>query len=1486
MATPLNVSTPTPFQVNTDPSRLATAWTKWKAGFDIYIAAAGINEASQKKALLLHCGGEGIQTIFETLTIEAPTDDIDVFKRASEGLTAHFAPQKNKRYERHLFHLCVQTEAETMSQWVTKLKTLAKSCEYTDVDDAIIDQVIEKCKSSKLRKTLLKTADLTLNKLLEVSLITETVSRQSKNYDSSSRTAQPQQVIVSDDEADHVNSLKYEEDHVNQMYHQSRRGGRGGKKHQKSQFVRSQPQVNSNNSNSGNKSNNNNNKPLQSILKPQSSAPKKEFACFRCGSSDHLAHECTETQGKACYSCGKIGHLSRVCKSKPVPLQQQSEKSRTPHRVAYIAPAESDEASSSDDDDWVLAIDTKVGAPPKKKHNILLKIFYFIIFIMKFLIGQQSADGVNAILPDNLLHPIVLNSQIVPVLIDSGSSANILSQEAYERISSLVTLLPHKRPLYPYMGKKSLPISGKIKVNMISNGFEMSDVVFLVIPDAQTSILGRSTAEKFQLLRVGPDDTETAVSPGPIATETISELSAEAARKEDLGEFEDRGKGLGCLKDAQGNFIKVKIHRDDSVHPKMQRSQRFPPKQQKQIEHAVEALIQEDVIEKMHEPPTWLNPLIPVEKPDGSGIRLCVDMRAANTAVIREPYQIPTIEEISQTFKGCKYFTKLDLNKGYHQILLDEASRDLTAFQCHLGIFRYKRLNFGLSSAAEIYQREMELALMGIPFQRNISDDIIIGGRTKSETRLRHKAVLKRLRERNITINLAKSKFVQESVLYMGHILSAEGISPDQTRVLAINSLKAPTNVPELQSFLGMVTYCSKFLPNFSTITDPLRKLLKKNTPWVWSDAQQQAFQELKDLLLSSKTLAFFDPSAYTEVITDASPVGLGAVILQRQPDGRLQPVDYASRALTGAETRYSQIERESLGIYFAITRFRSYLYGMEFTVKTDHKPLVSLFKTYSKPPPRIENWIIRLMAYSFTVVYQPGKENGADYLSRSNPLKTKDERSYHGDDYINTILQHQLPKSIPTKTLQEETKKDKVLQCIVQFLLDGNFDRNNIALKPFFANRYCFSYVNNLLLYNNRIVIPKSLRNKTITLAHEGHQGMTKTVSRLRRTVWWPRMKSEVELFVAGCHNCQVVGALPLPTPLQMTDIPERSWLMVGCDLCGPFPSGESLLVCVDYHSRYPEVEIVRSVKTATINNRLRKMFCRYGPPEVLVTDNGPQFISSEFKALMQEFNIKHRRVTPYHPIANGEVERFNRSLKKCIQTAISEGMDWRVVLQNFLLNYRTTPHSTTGVSPADLFFGRRIRDKLPSSPTAQSCSGTKPAVQIRDSVKKQKMKNYADEKRRAASHNILVGQQVLVTNNTRHRNKYTPRWDTSPGMVTGVKGNSIFLTHKGKNIMRSSSQVKIYRVNAESPNRQPNDDTDESSSDSEYEFHEREEEISDTETVPYELGNIDNNGNNEPVVTINQQWVNVDENNIISDRRTRGISVHTDSLVPSKFR
>ena len=335
-------------------------------------------------------------------------------------------------------------------------------------------------------------------------------------------------------------------------------------------------------------------------------------------------------------------------------------------------------------------------------------------------------------------------------------------------------------------------------------------------------------------------------------------------------------------------------------------------------------------------------------------------------------------------------------------------------------------------------------------------------------------------------------------------------------------------------------------------------------------------------------------------------------------------------------------------------------------------------------------------------------------------------------------------------------------------------------------------SIKNDIILFQDKIVIPRALRKEMITLAHEGHQGIVRTKQRLRTKVWWPRLSHDVEKFIQHCHPCQTVEPLQKPTPLRMTSLPKEPWLLLGCDLCGPFPTGENLLVCVDYYSRYPEVEILHKTTSPVIVMKLRKLFCRYGAPAEIITDNGPQFISKEFDSLMSEFNIKHRKVEPYHLQSNGEVERFNRTLKKAIQTAIAEGSNWRITLDNFLLNYRNTPHATTGVPPSQLLFGRKLRDKLPS---ATNHKKPKKKLASKDEHNKSKIKELADLRNKARPHNIGEGMLVLVANTSKHRTKYESQWLHDPAKVIRIKGNSVLMERKGKEFMRNSIHVKPYR-------------------------------------------------------------------------------------------
>lgn len=285
-------------------------------------------------------------------------------------------------------------------------------------------------------------------------------------------------------------------------------------------------------------------------------------------------------------------------------------------------------------------------------------------------------------------------------------------------------------------------------------------------------------------------------------------------------------------------------------------------------------------------------------------------------------------------------------------------------------------------------------------------------------------------------------------------------------------------------------------------------------------------------------------------------------------------------------------------------------------------------------------------------------------------------------------------------------------------------------------------STVGKIVLRGSRIVIPQAARRQTLMLAHEGHQGIVKTKQRLRTKVWWPGIDREAEELVRSCHACQINSTTSQEVPTIRTELPAKPWQVLAMDLCGPFPSGHHLLVLTDYYSRWVSVDILQNPTSVNIINRLRHSFATHGLPECIVTDNGTPFLSKEFKTYLQEHGITHRRVTPYWPQANGEVERQNRTLCKAIRAAHAEGKDWRAELDVFLLAYRSTPHCVTGRSPAELLFNRQIRTKLPEVSESQlQPAGQDAAVRAADASRKEKGRVHANRVRRAKESTVKQG-------------------------------------------------------------------------------------------------------------------------------------------------
>ena len=327
------------------------------------------------------------------------------------------------------------------------------------------------------------------------------------------------------------------------------------------------------------------------------------------------------------------------------------------------------------------------------------------------------------------------------------------------------------------------------------------------------------------------------------------------------------------------------------------------------------------------------------------------------------------------------------------------------------------------------------------------------------------------------------------------------------------------------------------------------------------------------------------------------------------------------------------------------------------------------------------------------------------------------------------------------------------------------------------------------VLLKGSQIVVPMQLREKAVSIAHERHQGIVKTKQLLREKVWFPGIDKYVKRVVETCIACQANGPRSQPEPLHMSLLPPAPWHTVHMDFCGPFPTGEYLFVVIDAYSRFPEVDIVHSTSASTIIPKLDRMFATHGIPSVACSDNGPPFTSLEIRKYMEENGIQHRRITPLWPQANSEAERFMQPLTKTIRSAHAEGKQWTKQLFKFLLNYRTTPHSTTGFPPAQLLFNRKVRNKLPQIESASPDKGDR--VQQKDNEAKEKMKEHADTKRRAHQSQLKVGDIVLVSQ--KKENKFSMQFDPSPFRVVMKRGSMITAVRNGKYITRNVSHFKV---------------------------------------------------------------------------------------------
>jgi len=1059
----------------------------------------------------------------------------------------------------------------------------------------------------------------------------------------------------------------------------------------------------------------------------------KQEECYRCG-GNHRPHECKWKDAK-CYICDKKGHLAKKCRNKGR------------QHPAYVKPKNKHQ--------------THTGYPKTKRKQ---QKAHFIEEDDSECEETYTMHQVQSEKRKPYRIKAQLNKTEIEMEIDTGAAISIISQDTLKRIfGSEEPKLTQTGKLRTYTGEE-LGVLGKTTVSVMYNN-QSANLPITVVRGTGPSLMGRDWLEHLNLdwksiFRVDGSTNNT-------NRERDSELEAILCKYPEV--FKE---GLGTLKGT-----KAKIHITQDAVPKYYKARPVPYALKEKIEQELDRLEKEGTIEPVQFS-EWAAPIVPIVKEDKS-VRICGDYKVTiNQASKLDNYPIPKTDDLYATLSGGQVFSKLDLSHAYQQILLDDDSRDFVTINTHKGLYRYNRLPYGVSSAPGIFQRTMENVLQGIPNVVVRVDDILITGRTNDEHFETLDKVLCKLQNAGMRLNKKKCVFLVPEVVYLGHKVNSQGIYPVEDKVTAINEAPVPQNVTELKSYLGMLNYYNRFLPDLSTKLAPLHELLQKQTKWKWGKAQQEAFDKSKLMLQSSKVLMHYDPSRELLLSCDASTYGIGAVLSHRMDDGTDRPIGYVSRTLAPAEKNYSVLEKEGLAIIFAVKKFHQYLYGRKFKIFTDHKPLVGLFNEI-KPIPvmaaaRLQRWALILSAYEYSIVYKEGKNNAnADGLSRL-PLNYKTEPEVPGEMIL--LMEHMDLTPVTSRQIKSWTRKDPILSRVMNFVLQGwPASNTDDQVRPYFTRKLELSLYDGCILWGNRVVIPPPGRDTILQELHEGHPGVTRMKMLARSYVWWPNMDSELDKKVKSCHECQVNRHAPAEAPLHPWEWPEKPWSRLHIDYAGPL-HGKMYLVCVDAHSKYIEVQVVNSATSTATIEKLRMIFATHGIPDTIVSDNGTPFTSEEFEIFTKRNGIRHIRISPYQPSSNGLAERAVQTFKEGFKKMKEGSIETRIA--RFLFAYRITPHATTGLPPSVMLMGRRPRSLLDL---------TYPDLQQRVRQKQQVQKQCYDKGTK--NREFDIGDEVYIVN---HSKVITTKWIS--GTIIKQNGPVTFCVKlsDGRIVKRHQNQMR----------------------------------------------------------------------------------------------
>ena len=704
------------------------------------------------------------------------------------------------------------------------------------------------------------------------------------------------------------------------------------------------------------------------------------------------------------------------------------------------------------------------------------------------------------------------------------------------------------------------------------------------------------------------------------------------------------------------------------TRPIRQPPHRLGPEKEAEAERQVEALVGKGLIEPADG--AWSSPVVLVRKKDSTW-RFCVDYRKLNAVTQQDAYPLPRIDESLDALAGSRFFSTLDLVSGYWQVPMDADAQEKAAFVTRSGFWKWKVLPFGLTSAPATFQRLMEKVLQGLHWQTLLLylDDVIVIAPDFNTHIQRLREVLQRLQQAGLKLKPSKCELLQTEVRYLGHVVSANGVATDPDKVQAVREWPEPHTAKQLMAFLGTVGYYRQYIEDYATLAKPLTVLTGKGIKWSWDSAAQGAFSELKRRLVEAPVLGYPDPRISYVLDTDASDVGVGAVLSQVQ-DSQERVIAYYSKTLAPPERNYCVTRRELLAVVKAVRHFRPYLYGRRFKLRTDHASLQWLCQR-REPSHQVARWLEILAEFNYQLEHRAGTKHGnADGLSRrecqdckqcgrierrdggpirfpgTGPTDCTPPDQQTGQDGPRT------PPTISTLTISNprancqelgrlQSSGTGTVAAVYQAVKQGvDIEEDVLAagspeLRKLHQQRGAMRVLDNGLLEIRlsphgtprwNLVCPLTLRHSLIWQTHSmAHSGINKTLARLHLTWYWPGMSADTRRLIRSCEVCQSAKHGGTAGSVGTRRLyAGRPWQVVAVDLVGPMPEtprgNRWILVLTDHFTRWQDALAIADATAPTVASVLdERVFCYLGLPERIHSDQGAQFQSQLMQELCQ---------------------------------------------------------------------------------------------------------------------------------------------------------------------------------------------------------------------------------------------------------------------------